>query len=57
MPDLRSFEPARSFDDIADMVHAALDAYYHKNYLPLLRTADDDVMFIGAGPDVVRGKR
>ena len=57
MPDLRSFEPARSFDDIADMVHAALDAYYHKNYLPLLRTADDDVVFIGAGPDVVRGKR
>lgn len=57
MSDLRSFEPARSFGDIAGTVHAALDAYYHKDYLPLLRTADDDVLFIGAGPDVVRGKR
>lgn len=57
MLDSHSFEPARSFGDIADTVHAALDAYYHKSYLPLLCTADDDVLFIGAGPDVVRGKR
>lgn len=57
MPETRSFEPARSFHDIADTVRAALEAYYHKDYLPLLRTADDDVLFIGAGPDIAHGKR
>lgn len=57
MPDMQPFEPARRFEDIVDTVRAALDAYYHKDYLPFLQTSEDDVLFIGAGPDVVRGKR
>lgn len=48
---------ARSLEDLPIWVQAGLEAYYQKDYLPLLTTVTDDVMFIGAGPDVVQGKR
>lgn len=57
MTDRAPFVPAQTIDELPGAVHAALDAYYHKDYVPLIQTMDDDGLFIGAGPDVVRGKR
>lgn len=43
---------AKSYDELIAYVRSALDAYYHKDYLPLLCSLTPDVVFIGAGPDI-----
>lgn len=47
----------RRFEEIEPHIRTALDAYYHKDYLPLLCSLTEDALFIGAGPDVVRGRQ
>lgn len=47
----------RTVDQIDGSIRRALDAYYHKDYLPLLCSLTEDALFIGAGPDVARGRR
>lgn len=47
----------RRFEEVEPHIRASLDAYYHKDYLPLLCSLTEDALFIGAGPDVVRGRQ
>lgn len=51
----RTGEPCAA-EDLPELSRRVIEAYYHKDYAPLLGWVSSDVVFIGSGPDITFSK-